>query len=382
MEAGKVVVSRRYHELDALRGIAALIVILFHFSLTYPASHEALAWEGFISKVGPGSVILFFVLSGFVLALSLKERSGAAVYGAYYVRRVLRLYPIYILATTAVFFIKYLFLTGPISSDYVSAWYNIGWKIPVSVSEYLKILTLVLDFDTWALDGPSWTLVYEMRISLIMPFLMWAFKKQKYLSLLALMAIGWVGDYVDSGIPRIDVFYAADMSLSNYMGNLMYMAYFALGMFFAFTKDSVMRFVADMPLWGRIVLLMVSLAFYANRLWLVLSPEWYYCGDLLTAFGSVGLMAFVMQSRVAEKLFGTWIFQTLGKISYGIYLWHLVMLFLFVALFIDTLSLEWIFAITMTATLVLSWITYYAVEMPFIKMGRTITKIIMDRYGT
>ena len=54
----------RIRELDSLRGIAALVVLIFHFSLLKP---ELLAF----TKFGVTGVDLFFIISGFVITMSL-----------------------------------------------------------------------------------------------------------------------------------------------------------------------------------------------------------------------------------------------------------------------------------------------------------------------
>src|SRR5262249_57821933 len=84
-------------ELDGVRGIAILLVMLFHFQgtrphwipkvLTYPM---ILGWSG---------VDLFFVLSGFLITGILVETRGAENYfSSFYARRVLRILPLYLVA--------------------------------------------------------------------------------------------------------------------------------------------------------------------------------------------------------------------------------------------------------------------------------------------
>ncbi|HTR01818.1 MAG TPA: acyltransferase [Thermoanaerobaculia bacterium] len=84
-------------ELDGVRGIAILLVMLFHFQgvrppgipkfLTYPM---ILGWSG---------VDLFFVLSGFLITRILISTRGAPNYfSAFYARRILRIFPLYFVA--------------------------------------------------------------------------------------------------------------------------------------------------------------------------------------------------------------------------------------------------------------------------------------------
>jgi peptidoglycan/LPS O-acetylase OafA/YrhL len=101
----------RLDYLDSIRGIAALVVVLHHCWLgTAPASfssHNSLASITLASVTsillyglnrffasGRSAVIIFFVLSGFVLACSLLARRTP--YVSYAVKRVFRIYPAFL----------------------------------------------------------------------------------------------------------------------------------------------------------------------------------------------------------------------------------------------------------------------------------------------
>lgn len=81
--------KNRLEKLEALRGFAALYVVLFH---TLP-QHLYLAGinVGILFRFGPEAVIVFFVLSGFVIKYTY-ERSADKSFRYYFVRRFIRLY--------------------------------------------------------------------------------------------------------------------------------------------------------------------------------------------------------------------------------------------------------------------------------------------------
>ena len=100
----------RLDRLDALRGIAAIVVLVHHVSMTVPqiaTAYESsdgvmlysIGWWATLSPLkvllaGPEFVLVFFVLSGFVLVRSpLAARQTGQRYDwvAYYVRRIIRL---------------------------------------------------------------------------------------------------------------------------------------------------------------------------------------------------------------------------------------------------------------------------------------------------
>ncbi len=83
----------RFEELDALRGVAALFVVFFHYTLSRPQADL-----GF--KLGSTGVDLFFIISGFVILLSLEHVEKP---GQFIINRICRLYPTYWASVTISF---------------------------------------------------------------------------------------------------------------------------------------------------------------------------------------------------------------------------------------------------------------------------------------
>lgn len=85
-----------FHQLDALRGIAC-IMVLFHHLVPGASSHIAL---------GPLGVRLFFVMTGFLLAGNLLRESSrggspSGILGNFYAKRAVRILPVYLLGFAA-----------------------------------------------------------------------------------------------------------------------------------------------------------------------------------------------------------------------------------------------------------------------------------------
>jgi peptidoglycan/LPS O-acetylase OafA/YrhL len=81
------VMKKRYFTLDGLRGIAALLVVVFH------TGYRLGSW---MPRFGYLAVDLFFLLSGFVLAVSYEPRLSAGMgLKSFFVARTIRLYPVY-----------------------------------------------------------------------------------------------------------------------------------------------------------------------------------------------------------------------------------------------------------------------------------------------
>jgi peptidoglycan/LPS O-acetylase OafA/YrhL len=135
----------RVAELDALRGLAALGVVLFHYTTFYQQEQGHLQPLGFGFPAGNYGVHLFFLISGFVIFMTL-ERTRTAM--DFVVSRVSRLFPAYWMAMA---------LTAAVV-------YTIGLpQQRIAGGDLFANLTMlqeVLGFEH--LDGSYWTLQVEL----------------------------------------------------------------------------------------------------------------------------------------------------------------------------------------------------------------------------
>ena len=102
----------RLHALDGLRGAAAVVVVAFH-TLGQTRLSDAVASMLLASPLGllvngPGAVHVFFVLSGYVLALTLSRDGAPGRLGRFYVRRWFRIQPPYMVAVLFAWAVSHL----------------------------------------------------------------------------------------------------------------------------------------------------------------------------------------------------------------------------------------------------------------------------------
>lgn len=144
----------RLEFLDAIRGLAAVAVMLGHF--LEPISRRYSIWEHEVFRPGEYGVVLFFITSGFIIPASL-ERHGAV--GRFWVGRVFRLYPLYWACIIAAFV---LHQTGHFGLP-------ADWQ---GTQSWLLNLTMVQNFIAGPqVLGNAWTLAYEMVFYLGMTLL-------------------------------------------------------------------------------------------------------------------------------------------------------------------------------------------------------------------
>lgn len=148
----------RYAILDGLRGVAALVVILFHGFETYiPFFGTQHINHGYLA------VDFFFVLSGFVIGYAYDDRWDRMSTWSFFKRRLIRLHPMVVAGTL---FGACLFFFG--ESDYFSL---IGgtepWKFFLCIVLGLLMIPAGtgLDIRGWgetnSLNGPNWSLTFE-----------------------------------------------------------------------------------------------------------------------------------------------------------------------------------------------------------------------------
>jgi len=134
----------RLQSLDIVRGFAALAVVLYHYSVMLPRLAPGARSIPLAFGQGGYGVHLFFVVSGFVILMSL-ERSTAR---QFLISRFTRLYPVYWLAC----FLTFAVLTLSRSIPY-----------DVPVGTFLVNLTMLQAFlRVEDVDGVYWSLAYEL----------------------------------------------------------------------------------------------------------------------------------------------------------------------------------------------------------------------------
>ncbi len=143
-----------YRGVQALRGLAACMVVLFHASENWSVTAygaDTHAWWN-----GAAGVDIFFVISGFVMAVSsIGKDEGPTAARKFLERRIVRIYPLYWLITTL--------LVLKISLGFVRSATGLHQIPPLfGLCSYLLIPTHSPAGDISPLLAPGWTLSYEM----------------------------------------------------------------------------------------------------------------------------------------------------------------------------------------------------------------------------
>ncbi|TRZ41283.1 acyltransferase [Robertkochia solimangrovi] len=150
--------------LDALRGLAAITVVIFHILEAHAKNHnEQIVNHGYLA------VDFFFVLSGFVIGYAYDDRWGKMSYKDFFKRRLIRLHPMVVIAMIigAIFYYTQASVVFPGISE-VPVWQLL---LTMFVGFTLLPIPPSLDIRGWGemhpLNGPAWTLFFEYLANIL-----------------------------------------------------------------------------------------------------------------------------------------------------------------------------------------------------------------------
>ncbi len=155
--------NKRIEKLDALRGIAALMVCFFHFTVptkAFPPDHFIMQ----IGVYGKYGVEIFFIISGFVLPLSLyKNKYTIHKFFTFFIKRLVRIEIPYIGAIVVILVVSYLSTLAPL---YTGVPFEIDYQNLLLHLGYLNIYV----GQKW-LSPVFWTLAIEFQFYFIIGLL-------------------------------------------------------------------------------------------------------------------------------------------------------------------------------------------------------------------
>jgi peptidoglycan/LPS O-acetylase OafA/YrhL len=371
MQAPRPVVGRYYRpELDVVRFLAFILVFVHH-SLPDSADHRispflkgfAPVYHAITISFGFG-LSLFFTLSAFLICeLLLREREsvGAVAVKQFYIRRILRIWPLYYLALG--FGLIAALLPGGHRGDAASiAWYAVflgAWHA---------------SFHGWLRNpvSPLWSISVEEQFYLLAPWVTKYFTRKLlygFCAAIVLFSNAWL--YYLGSINAVDY--------RIWFDSFVQFQCFAAGILLCLVLHGRLP---QTTLWQRMLLLAAS-----GAAWFAASYAFHYrfdtvqgpgslclmSGYALGAAGSVGiLLAFL---GLSPKLIPGWAIY-LGRISYGLYVYHEFVPYLLSKLLIGHLAsfntpiyfLKG--GLSLGLTILVAAISYRYFEAPFLRLKK------------
>lgn len=357
-----------YPNLNSLRFIAASLVILHHIELYKHLFGLNNSWDvPFFKVIGKLGVVLFFVLSGFLitsLLLHEVELKGKISIKNFYIRRVLRIWPLYYLIIILGFFVypHIPFFDIPDKEVFPDVLQN---RFP-NILFYLTIFAnlAIPIFKDVPYTSQTWSIATEEQFYLIWPFLFVFFRK-RLLPVMIFIVLGyWLFkyfiDYTHYPLKFITPQAKSIISGFLYFFNINCMA---IGGIFAVLVSKHFKLLNF--IFNKLFFILISVTTIALLLSGIMFGFFHY--DIYACLFAIMIVNLACNENLKAVLENR-ITNYLGSISYGIYMYHFIALTIAIRTAIYFNALWVIYPITFIITFIISHYSYKYFESYFMKL--------------
>ena len=274
--------KERMNELDALRGIAAVAVVIYHYTTRYNELFPSYSTSSFSFPYGKLGVHIFFILSGYVIFLTLKNVTS---YKDFIKKRAIRLYPAYIFSVILTFSLVSTFGLENRETTFFEALINLSM-----LQSFIPGIGHV--------DGAYWSLSVEITFYILISIMLYFNKIHQIYTALLIWLLGsmlffMVTIYMDNHL--ITSIYHKSISDYSHL--------FIAGILFNLLQKAVKK---------KYILLLLSTLIYQ-----------FILSDIIT-FLVISSMYLVFWKIISGKLYylNNKFLVFLGSISYSLYLIH------------------------------------------------------------
>lgn len=375
-------VKRFYRpEIDGLRFIAFLMIFFDHTLISF-IDNNSLIFSFYNSGFLNFGVDLFFILSSFLITkLLVMEFSSYKTIDikSFLIRRSLRIYPLYFLAILIGALIFPIFLKHPSVFPYGSDDY-LNNIIKINLIPHIFFFANNTMRYTGAINqyfSHLWTISIEEQFYIFWPFILFYFltnsnyKKLIYFltSALFLMLIMrfYHTTFLNSPHPIV------------YMGTSTRLDGFAIGAIIALKNESNYK-NKTLPFQLVLALLILSIYFILpNPLTSISTSNIFSYTLIAIGFGLIIDTLISKEKSAINKFLGSKTLSYLGKISYGLYMFHVPVFLVIQQIDMTNLNKSYIPLASLTAhfiiTFTFAFISYNIFEKPFLKMKMFFEKI-------
>ena len=373
--------TQRDAALDGLRGLAVLMVFVFHYGGGLQSTEPAVRLLGYNTQASWIGVVLFFALSGFLITGSLWDSIGQRHrLRNFYVRRALRILPLYFAALLA------------------AVWFAIARGATFSTLKPLAVYVFFLQdlphLAAIALRNPSplplyhlWTLAVEEQFYLIWPLILLFAHSRRHATRLSLWFFGLTELFLLS-VYTLPAFKGARTHhLYDYF-LFTQSAALALGAAVSLAMGSRTAPTGRKPGSHRIIRKWARPAFFIGLALYLYSS--YHCGSLTLSGGvqfwlalpaisiaAAAAIPLVLRTGLPRTLFSFPPLGWLGRISYGFYIFHILLEPFFTQLsvkFSHETSGDYYqiirLCIAFFISCIVSWLSFHLFEMPILSLKR------------
>ena len=367
-----------FNGLNGVRFLAACFEIFFHtehMKLIYGLSN---LYGSRTIAIGDLGVNLFFVLSGFLITYILlveHKQTGSINIKKFYVRRTLRIWPLYYLITLLSFFIIPYFLKTPFFSVFDNNYNN-------NLLMYLFFIpnVAITIYPAVPFAAQMWGVGLEEQFYLLWPVLMRVFIKKMWLFLIYTIAVIIALRILIAIIINYHFFEISFLNYTNSCDPFPFILRFdclsigGIGGYITFSKkERIMRILFN--------------KYFQMGTWLILlysiitgMKDSVFYHDIYSVLSLIIIMNIALNTKSVIKLENR-ILKYLGKLSYGLYTYHPLCIIISLTLlkpsyFINPLLFNCVLYLSVTLISIgLSAISYHFFEQPFLNLKKTFSII-------
>ena len=352
--------------LNGLRFLSALAVIITHVELMQDKLGLENLWDNLlIHNLGVIGVSFFFVLSGFLITfLMIEEKKSFNSFSvkSFYLRRIFRIWPLYFLILILGFFILPNITYIPFFSE------NLEFNFSPNLIIYLFILpNIALSiFPAVPLIGQSWSIGVEEQFYLIWPIIFKFFKNFNLILLMKLLLLFVFMKFVVLLFSlQIDSYWLLVVKKNLAMLKFENMIIGAMGAVILIRKDKYIRYVFNN------IALFISITGVFFSLYII--PD--YLRDGLHILHALFFIIVILNVSSNPKSFlklENRFFNFLGRISYGIYMYHLIIIYFTIKMLMiyEIYSKLLLYTISILITCIVSYISYIIFEKRFLNLKK------------
>lgn len=355
------IVQPRYEILDGLRGVAAMLVIWYHFFEGFATSPtDQMMNHGYLA------VDFFFVLSGFVIGYAYDGRwkSGNMTAGKFMLRRVIRLHPMVILSV--ILGALSYWLQGSVKWD--------GTPVAPSMLILALVLGLILipvypgagaevrgNGEMFPLNGPSWSLFFEYIGSIFYAVLLHKLGRKALTWIVMLSGVGLAACAIGNMSGSYHIGVGWSMADGGWIGGFFRLS-FSFGMGLLLTRSFRARRIRG-AFWicSAAIGALLSCPYVGGN-----EPSVYNAiYDLVCTLVIFPVIVYVGACGMTTDKFSTSVCDFMGKLSYPVYIIHYpVMYMLYAWVWANGLSFGevwWVCALLFPAIILMAWaaLKYY-----------------------
>lgn len=354
--------------MDVLRFICAAGVIFHHATLTLKDKGVATHAEEFHRYSGSFFLDVFFIISGFLISLILMKEHEAGTFSMknFFMRRIIRIWPLYFLAVI----LKIWLIPVANGMSITAIKTNLLYACTFSINFQLLFQEVVKTYTI------LWSICIEEHIYLLLPFLLLLFKQKFKMVSYFLIVTGFISWIYFIGVP------SAGNYSSAYFVSSSYFYYFGLGILIACIRTrSIPGIKLEQTIFKPLVQIIVCLIFFG-----FVFNRWGNHNSLVTTLIITGLFGGYLvwastQENFILKLKPN-LSKYLGNISYAMYVTHIITIGLAIAFFkkkgihFSEGAFGWGLPILATVLcMAFSSLLYYCFERPILKLKKRFTTV-------